>query len=285
MTNTLQIFENHNFGSIRTVLDESGKALFCGKDIAVALGYNKPFDAISRHCRATTKHGITDALGRQQEATFIPEGDVYRLIISSKLPSAEKFERWVFDEVLPAIRKTGGYITSTPDDSDADIIARGYRAAIAAIERKDQTIAALEAQREEAAPYTDLGRAVSDKAGYMLISEAAVIMAQAGCMFTVQETGERRIIGVQYLRIYLEQKEFIVKRGRSDAGRPTIKGQRYKIQMKASPLGNGHVGYSPVLPAPFVRVLIDMFHKKEMILPKIVKEGRPVRVNFLEDTT
>ena len=65
----------------------------------------------------------------------------------------------------------------------------------------------------------------------------------------------------------------------------TIKGQRYKIQMKASPLGNGHVGYSPVLPAPFVRVLIDMFHKKEMILPKIAKEGRSVRVNFLEDTT
>ena len=119
----------------------------------------------------------------------------------------------------------------------------------------------------------------------MLISEAEVIMAQAVCIFTVQETGERRIIGVQYLRIYLEQKEFIVKRGRSDAGRPTIKGQRYKIQMKASPLGNGHVGYSPVLPAPFVRVLIDMFHKKEMILPKIAKEGRSVRVNFLEDTT
>lgn len=287
MTNTLQIFENRNFGPIRTVLDESGKALFCGKDIAEALGYSRPFDAVTAHCRYTVKRSTPhpQSPGKTLEATFIPEGDVYRLIISSKLPSAEKFECWVFDEVLPAIRKTGGYITSAPNDSDADIIARGYRAAIAAIERKDQTIAALEAQREEAAPYTDLGRAVSEKAGYMLISEAAVIMAQAGCMFTVQETGERRIIGVQYLRIYLEQKEFIVKRGRSDAGRPTIKGQRYKIQMKASPLGNGHVGYSPVLPAPFVRVLIDMFHKKEMILPKIAKEGRSVRVNFLEDTT
>ena len=294
MTNTLQIFENRNFGSIRTVLDESGKALFCGKDIAEALGYSNTKDALIRHCRGVVKHDLGVVTGKKADGTdaiqnvavsFIPEGDVYRLIVRSNLPSAEKFERWVFDEVLPAIRKTGGYITSTPNDSDADIIARGYRAAIAAIERKDQTIAALEAQREEAAPYTDLGRAVSEKAGYMLISEAAVIMAQAGCMFTVQETGERRIIGVQYLRIYLEQKEFIVKRGRSDAGRPTIKGQRYKIQMKASPLGNGHVGYSPVLPAPFVRVLIDMFHKKEMILPKIAKEGRSVRVNFLEDTT
>ena len=104
MTNTLQIFENHNFGSIRTVLDESGKALFCGKDIAEALGYMNPTKAIREHCNGGLKRTLTDALGRQQEATFIPEGDVYRLIISSKLPSAEKFERWVFDEVLPAIR-------------------------------------------------------------------------------------------------------------------------------------------------------------------------------------
>lgn len=119
MTNTLQIFENRNFGSIRTVLDESGKALFCGKDIAVALGYTNPREAVREKTHGGVKRSLTDALGRQQEATFIPEGDVYRLIISSKLPSAEKFERWVFDEVLPAIR------TFSFNDSQVRIIDRG----------------------------------------------------------------------------------------------------------------------------------------------------------------
>ena len=118
MTDTLQIFENHNFGPIRTVLDESGKALFCGKDIAEALGYSNTKDALIRHCRGVVKHDLTDALGRQQEATFIPEGDVYRLIVRSNLPSAEKFERWVFDEVLPAIR------TFSFNDSQVRIIDR-----------------------------------------------------------------------------------------------------------------------------------------------------------------
>ena len=118
MTNTLQIFENHNFGSIRTVLDESGKALFCGKDIAEALGYSAPRNAIATHCRGALKRCIIDNLGREQETAFIPEGDVYRLIISSKLPSAEKFERWVFDEVLPAIR------TFSFNDSQVRIIDR-----------------------------------------------------------------------------------------------------------------------------------------------------------------
>lgn len=117
MTNTLQIFENRNFGSIRTVLDESGKALFCGKDIAEALGYDQPRKAIERHCKGGTKRTLLTN-GGMQETTFIPEGDVYRLIISSKLPSAEKFERWVFDEVLPANR------TFSFNDSQVRIIDR-----------------------------------------------------------------------------------------------------------------------------------------------------------------
>lgn len=106
----LQIFSNDNFGEIR-VIEEDGKILFCGSDIAKALGYSKPNNAIAKHCRATLKRGITLA-GRMQEINFIPEGDVYRLIVRSKLPSAEKFESWVFDEVLPIIRKTGGYVAN-----------------------------------------------------------------------------------------------------------------------------------------------------------------------------
>ena len=91
------------------MLEEDGRTLFCGSDVAKALGYARPNDAIAAHCRATVKRS-TPISGKMQEINFIPEGDVYRLITHSKLPEAEKFERWVFDEVIPSIRKTGGYI-------------------------------------------------------------------------------------------------------------------------------------------------------------------------------
>ncbi len=107
--NELQIFNNPNFGEIRT-LEENGKILFCGKDVAGALGYADTINAIKQHCRGVVKRHLTDNLGRKQTTNFILEGDLYRLIVNSKLPSAEKFERWVFDEVLPSIRKEGSYI-------------------------------------------------------------------------------------------------------------------------------------------------------------------------------
>lgn len=112
MESNLQIFKSEDFGQVRTVQD-NGKVLFCGSDIAKALGYNEPHKAVARHSRdGGMKRPVIDSLGRTQEAVFIVEGDVYRLIAHSKLPSAEKFERWVFDEVLPTIRKTGGYVSN-----------------------------------------------------------------------------------------------------------------------------------------------------------------------------
>ena len=107
--NQMEIFKNPEFGSIR-VIEENGKYLFCGLDIATALGYAKPRNAISTHCRGALKRGVPTTSG-DQTMTFIPEGDVYRLIVHSRLPSAERFERWVFDEVLPSIRKHGAYVT------------------------------------------------------------------------------------------------------------------------------------------------------------------------------
>lgn len=107
--NELQIFENKEFGTIRT-LEENGKALFCGADVARALGYAKPQNAIAAHCKGALKRG-TPTAGGTQEMLFIPEGDIYRLAAKSELPGAEKFESWIFDEVLPSIRRTGAYKT------------------------------------------------------------------------------------------------------------------------------------------------------------------------------
>ena len=113
MSNVIKIFENEEFGSVRT-FEEQGKVLFCGSDVAKALGYSKPNNAISAHCRCALKRGIPHPQSTEKTIimTFIPEGDVYRLISHSRLPSAEKFESWIFDEVLPTIRKTGGYVSN-----------------------------------------------------------------------------------------------------------------------------------------------------------------------------
>ncbi|MGL6058388.1 MAG: phage antirepressor [Culicoidibacterales bacterium] len=108
----LQIFNNTNFGKIRTA-EQDGKIYFVASDIAKALGYAKPNNAVNQHCKgATLKQGIiTDSLGRTQDALIIPDGDVIRLITRSKLPEAEKFESWIFDEVIPSVLKHGAYMT------------------------------------------------------------------------------------------------------------------------------------------------------------------------------
>lgn len=108
----IEVFNNEEFGSIR-VIEENGKYLFCGLDAAKALGYKDTVNALKAHCSkdGVAFYHLTDNLGRKQKVKFISEGNLYRLIVYSKLPSAERFERWVFDEVLPSIRKHGAYVT------------------------------------------------------------------------------------------------------------------------------------------------------------------------------
>lgn len=110
MSNQLSVFSFEG-SDIRTT-DENGEVWFIGKDIAALLGYTDTVNAIKKHCRGVAKyHPISDSLGRQQEVRVISEPDLYRLVMSSKLPAAERFERWVFEEVLPQIRKTGKYLS------------------------------------------------------------------------------------------------------------------------------------------------------------------------------
>lgn len=111
MENEIKIFENEEFGSMRTLKEENGRVVFCGSDVAKALGYRNVSDALIRHCKGIVKHD-TLTNGGMQTLSFIPESDVYRLVVHSRLPSAEKFESWIFDEVLPTIRRTGGYVAN-----------------------------------------------------------------------------------------------------------------------------------------------------------------------------
>lgn len=141
MSNEIQIFKNPKFGNVR-MIEENGNVLFCGNDVASALGYKSPKDAISTHCRGAVKRRLTDALGREQETVFISEGDIYRLAARSKLPGADEFESWIFDEVLPSIRKTGGYQTKAM--TTAQMFAMQAKVNL----EQEQRLAALESRAE-----------------------------------------------------------------------------------------------------------------------------------------
>lgn len=153
--NELQVFENSAFGSVRTI-EEDGKILFCGSDVAKALGYVEPHKAVARHTKGGTKHPVGVVTGQksngsdavqQIEMSFITEGDLYRLIANSKLPSAEQFESWVFDEVLPTIRKHGAYVEPATMDNWLDDPDKMIKA-LEALKVERQLKAALEAEKK-----------------------------------------------------------------------------------------------------------------------------------------
>ena len=122
--NSLQIFNSEEFGEIRTI-EIDGKPYFVGTDVAKALGYSNPRKAILDHCKGVTKRDTPTSSGIQS-MSYINEGDLYRLIMKSKLPSAEKFESWVMDEVLPTIRKTGSYQKPLTTVEQIQVIATGF---------------------------------------------------------------------------------------------------------------------------------------------------------------
>ncbi|MFR0075772.1 MAG: phage antirepressor [Blautia caecimuris] len=142
--NEVQIFNNEEFGQVR-IVEIEGKPYFVGKDVANALGYSNPRDAILRHCKGVVKHDNFKEGG--QLIALITEGDMYRLITHSKLESAERFEDWVFDEVLPAIRKHGIYAT----DNVIDNILNNPDFGIQLLTKlKEERVARVEAERRNA---------------------------------------------------------------------------------------------------------------------------------------
>ena len=150
--NEIQIFQNVEFGAIRTMSNEQGEVMFCAKDVALALGYKKPLDAIAHHVESedSVKHGLLDNRGCKQRTIFINESGLYSLILSSKLESAKRFKHWVTSEVLPSIRKQGGYMVARPEETDKEILARALQIMQAAIQRRDEEIARLQPRADYA---------------------------------------------------------------------------------------------------------------------------------------
>lgn len=142
------IFKNPEFGQIRTVVIDSD-AWFVGKDVALVLGYADVNKAIAMHVDDEDKklNDKTSPSFGQRGATLINESGLYSLILSSKLPNAKKFKRWVTSEVLPAIRKTGGYIPHDEEMSDAEIMAKAFQISQRTIEEQHRKIGALEIEK------------------------------------------------------------------------------------------------------------------------------------------
>lgn len=147
----LKIFDNKEFGKIRTILDENNEPWFVGKDVAEILQYKDTSDALKRHVENEDKltRCFTDS-GQSRKMYVINESGLYSLIFSSKMDKAKEFKRWVTSEVLPAIRRDGGYMVANQGDSDEDILSRAMIIAKKNIERlkleskkKDQIIGEL----------------------------------------------------------------------------------------------------------------------------------------------
>jgi prophage antirepressor-like protein len=148
--NNIQIFQNPQFGQIRTAITETGEPLLAATDVARSLGYTNPQKAIRDHCKGVNET-FTPTESGVQGMKFIPESDVYRLIMRSKLPQAEKFQDWACEEVFPALRKTGGYMVARADETPEQLMARALKVA-------EDTLKRTEAEKQRLIEQNELSK-------------------------------------------------------------------------------------------------------------------------------
>lgn len=200
----IQIFKNDLFGNVRTI-ENGDKILFCGSDCAKALGYQNPSRDVNRHCKNIEKRCTTDSVGRQQETLFIPENDIYRLVTHSRLPEAQKFEKWIFEEVIPSIRKNGGYIAGQETLSDDELLAKALLVAQHKIDERDKKIAHQQTEIKRMKPKEIFADAVGVSKNTILIGDLAKLLKQNGI-----EIGQNRLF--EWLR---EHCYLIRRKGKS----------------------------------------------------------------------
>lgn len=204
--NAIRIFSNPQFGEIRTLADDANEPLFCAADVCNALGYTNSRKAVADHVSEddVTKRDTIDNLGRTQSASFVNESGLYSLIFGSKLDSAKVFKKWVTSEVLPAIRKTGGYLAANADDTPEMIMARAVLVAQDTIRRQAEKI-------EADAPKVLFAESLKAADRSILVGELAKILKQNG-----YETGQKRLFE------YLRNNGYLMKSG-SEKNQPTQK--------------------------------------------------------------
>ena len=210
--NNLKIFENAEFGQVRTVM-LNNEVYFVGSDVAKALGYSEPRKAVSRHVEEDDgiKHPITDSLGRTQEMTIINESGLYSLVLSSKLPNAKRFKRWVTSEVLPSIRKHGAYMTE--DTLEKALTSPDFLIQLATnLKEEKEKRAKLEEEKKANAPKVLFADAVATSKTSILVGELAKILKQNGV-----DIGQNKFF------TWLRENGYLINRKGSDWNMPTQK--------------------------------------------------------------
>ena len=215
--NKVKIFNSEEFGDVRTVTI-NGDPWFVGKDVAAALGFTNPRDAISTHVFDEDK-GVEsiDTLGGKQKMTVINESGLYALVFGSRLKSAQRFKHWVTSEVLPAIRKTGSY--QAPQGKE--LLALAVLEAQKTIEEQSKAI-------ERMKPKVIFANAVETSHTSILIGDLAKLLKQNGV-----ETGQKRLFD------RMREKGYLIKRKGSDWNMPTQKAMNMKLfEVKESTVNN-----------------------------------------------
>lgn len=224
--NELKIFENAEFGSVRTV-DLDGKPYFVANDVAKALGYIEAAKAIRTHCKGVSEMDIPTN-GGIQRVKIIPEGDIYRLIIRSQLPSAERFEKWVFDEVLPSVRRHGMYAKQELLDNPDLLISVAQE-----LKAEREKNKALLEDNNRMKPKEIFADAVTAAKTSILIGELAKILKQNGV-----DTGEKRLFE------WLRNRGYLIRRKGTDYNAPTQKSMEmglFEVKETAVTHADGHV--------------------------------------------
>ena len=208
--NALRIFENEEFGEVR-VLEKDNEPWFIGKDVADILGYSNPRDAIHKHVEFEDK-GVAkcDTLGGSQELTVINESGLYSLILSSKLPGAKKFKHWVTSEVLPSIRRNGGYIANQENLSDSELMAKALLVAQNTINAKSKQLEEANKKIEADSGKVLFAECVESSRSSILVGELAKILKQNGI-----DIGQNRLFK------WLRYNKYLISRKGTDFNMPT----------------------------------------------------------------
>ena len=201
--NEVKIFENAEFGSVRT-MEIEGEPYFVGKDVAEILGYSNPRKAMADHVDDEDK-GVTkcDTLGGTQEMTVINESGLYSLILSSKLPNAKKFKHWVTSEVLPTIRRHGAYMTE--NTLEQALTSPDFLIKLATeLKNEKEQRKALEEKVEQDKPKVLFANAVETAKTSILVGDLAKLIKQNGI-----DIGQKRLFE------YLREHGYLIKNGNS----------------------------------------------------------------------
>lgn len=233
--NELQVFENAQFGQVRTI-NKDGEPWFVGKDVAEALGYSNPRKALYDHVDIEDKtDGVTirDSIGRPQNPVIINESGLYSLVMSSKLPNARQFKRWVTNEVLPSIRKNGGYIAGQETMTDDELLANALMVAQRKIEARDKQIETQSKQIEVMQPKALFADAVSASKTSILIGDLAKLLKQNGV-----DIGQKRLF--QWLR----ENGYLIRQKGASYNSPTQRSMEMKLfEVKETTIthADGHI--------------------------------------------